>query len=98
MADKVFLTDVGTLVKLDTGLDLVALGATNCKIVAEPPGGGVAVDLDVTIVENTKVQHQKTASTLNLAGDWELQSYIESPGGDKYHGDFVTLPIYEPNT
>jgi len=89
---KVYASDVGTLIKLDTGVDVTS---ATVKIVAKPSGSGDAVDLEATVVESTKVQHQKTADTLNAAGNWRLQAYVEM-GGGKYFGEIVELPVYEP--
>lgn len=93
MAQKVYTTDVGTKIKLDTGWDISA--ATSYKIVAKL-GVAEAVDLTATIVEDTKLQHEKTASTLNQAGDWQLQAHVELAAGDIYRGDIVTLTVHAP--
>lgn len=95
MAKKVFTTDVGTLIKLNTGWDISA--ATAYKIVAKL-GAAAAVDLTATIVETTKLQHQKAADTLDSAGDWELQAHVELGAGDIYRGDIVELTVYAPLT
>lgn len=88
---KVFTADVGTKIILDTGTNLSE--ATAQSIRAKQPTGGVVVTLEATVVETTKVQHVKTATTLNAAGDWELQAYVEFTA-DKYYGEVVTLPVY----
>lgn len=92
---KVYTTDVGTLIKLDTGED-ISSGVSSVKIIAKPPSEGAAVDLAASVVETTKVQHTKTAATLNSAGEWELQAYVEYTAGDKYRGETVVLMIYAP--
>lgn len=92
---KVYTTDVGTKIKLDTGED-ISSGVDSVKVVAKPPSEGAAVDLTSTVVETTKVQHQKTASTLNSAGEWELQAQVNYTGGDIYRGDKVVLRVHAP--
>lgn len=88
---RVHATDVGTLIKLNTGISLSDV--SNQKIIARKPTGGL-VDLAATVVETTKLQHTKTASTLNEAGEWELQAYVELPGPQKLRGTVVRLYIY----
>lgn len=90
---RVHTTDVGTLIKLDTGVDLST--ASNQKIVAKKPTGAL-VDLVAIVVDTTKLQHTKTALTLAEAGEWELQSYVELPGPQKLSGDAAKLYIYPP--
>lgn len=90
---KVYATDVGTLIKLDTERDISA--ATSHKIIAKL-GTGVATNLTTTIVETTKLQHVKTASTLSSAGLWSLQAYVQFSDGSKYWGEIVELTIYAP--
>lgn len=92
----VFTTDVGTKIVLDTGEDLTS-GVSSVKIVAKPPSGP-AVDLSSEVVETTKIQHQKTASTLNTAGEWQLQSHVEYTAGGVYRGVIVKLTVYSPLT
>lgn len=90
---KVHTTDVGTFIKLDTGTSLA--GAVTQKIIAKRPTGAL-VDLEATIVETTKLRHTKTADTLNEAGEWELQSYVEFSPTQKFKGVAVGLYIYPP--
>lgn len=95
MAKKVYTTDVGTKIKLDTGWDIEA--ASSYKIVAKL-GAAAAVNLTATIVETTKLQHQKLVTTLSEAGDWQLQAHVELTAGDVYRGEIVTLTVYAPLT
>lgn len=89
---KVFTTDVGTKIILDTGQDLSAATAQSIK--AKNPSTGAWETLTAIVVETTKLQHSKTASTLNVAGNWRLSSYVEFTA-DKYHGDPVILTVFE---
>lgn len=96
---KVCTTDVGTLIKLDTGEDITT--ASSHKIVAKPPDGGVAVDLVSAVVETTKLQHTKTALTLAKVGTWELQAYVVfgvAPNATNYSGEKVPLVVHAPIT
>lgn len=90
---KIYTTDVGTKIKLDTGESLT--GAVVVKIYARPPSGAV-VELAATVAETTKVQHVKAATTLNLAGKWELQAYVEFADGTKYRGETASIQIDAP--
>ena len=89
---KVYTTDVGTLIKLDTGEDLSS-GVSSQKIVGKL-GGASAVDLTATVVETTKVQHEKAADTLNSAGVWQLQAHVEFTDSTIYRGEVVELEVY----
>jgi len=93
---KVYTTDAGTKIILDTGEDLTE-GVSLVKIVAKPPSGP-AVDLTSEVYETTKILHEKTASTLNTAGEWELQSHVAYTVGDVYRGEVVKLTIHSPLT
>jgi len=88
---KVYTDDIGTLIKLDTGEALA--GATGCKIIARPPKGG-AIELAATVVEGTKLQHVKSATTLREVGIWQLQAYVKF-GEEEYCGEIVGLQIYK---
>jgi len=90
---KVFTTDVGTLIKLDTETDLGE--ATLVNILARKPSGDTVV-LAATVVETTKVQHTKTALTLNVAGSWDLQAYARWTGGTEHYGEVIHQEIYPP--
>lgn len=90
--DKVHTTDVGTLIKLNTGEDL-STGVNSVKIVAKL-GEAAAVDLTATVVETTKVQHQKTASTLNTAGAWDLQAEVDFDDGTNFRSRPIVLNVY----
>jgi hypothetical protein len=92
---KVYTTDVGTLIKLDTGED-ISSGVDSVSIIARPPSEAAAVELTATVAETTKVQHQKTADTLDEAGEWELQAEVTYTLGDIYRGEKAILMVYEP--
>jgi formyltetrahydrofolate synthetase len=92
---KVYTTDVGTLIKLDTGED-ISSGVSEVKIIAKPPDESAAVELAATVVETTKVQHTKTADTLDETGEWELQAKVTYIPGDIYRGEKVVLMVYAP--
>lgn len=93
---RVYTTDVGTKIKLDTGQDLSS-GVGSHKIVAKLKVGA-AVDLTTTVEETTKLQHVKTAATLDSQGTWNLQAHVEFTDGSEYRGEAVELPVYPPIT
>jgi hypothetical protein len=92
---KVYTTDVGTLIKLDTGED-ISSGVSEVKIIAMPPSEAGAVELTAAVAETTKVQHTKTADTLDEAGEWELQAEVTYTAGDIYRGEKAVLMVYAP--
>lgn len=91
MSDKVHDKDVGTLIKLNTEVDLS--GTSKVEVYARKPSGSV-VTLSAETTETTKVLHTKTASTLTEEGEWKLQAHAEWPGGDEFHGEAAELSIY----
>jgi len=91
MAGVVKVDDVGTLIKLDSGVDLTA--ASTVEIVARNPSGSIET-LSASVVETTKAQHVKAADTLDVAGSWELQVHAVWGTGEDLSGDEVSLRIY----
>lgn len=89
---RVYNTDNGTKIKLDTGEDLSS--AEKVEIHAIDPSGKW-VTLVAEDVESTKVQHTKTATTLVDLGDWRLHSYVEFPGEEGYTGEPYELRIWK---
>lgn len=89
---KLYTGSVGTLIRLETGINLT--GATKTTIQAIAPTGGAATELTAS-VDGTKLVHTKTATTLASAGTWTLQSYVEfDSGATKHYGDSVKLDVY----
>lgn len=87
MAD-LFDLEVGPIIQAETGVDLS--GASKVAIKATNPSG-TGVELAGS-ASGTKVQHTKTASTLNVVGPWVLQAYAEI-GANKYWGDEANLEV-----
>jgi len=89
----VFTTDVGTRIRLDTSTDLT--GYSEVKILALSPTG-TAYTLAASVVDSKKIEHTKTATTLNEEGTWTLQAYVKFADGTEYKGDLVSLVVREP--
>jgi hypothetical protein len=87
---KVYVGDIGTVVKLDTGQPLA--GATALSIDARRPDGS-AVNLTATIVETTKVMITTDSATFTQPGDWRLQAHVTMPTGE-WRGETVALTVY----
>jgi len=90
---RIFTTDVGTRIRLDTSTDLT--GYSEVKILALSPTG-TTYTLSASVVDSKKIEHIKTATTLNEAGTWTLQAYVKFKDGTEYKGDLVSLIISEP--
>jgi len=90
---KIFTTDVGTKIRLDTSTDLT--GYAEVKILALSPTG-TSYTLSANVVDSKKIEHTKTATTLNEAGIWTLQAYVKFKDGTEYKGEFVSLIISKP--
>lgn len=85
--------DVGTLIVLDTGVDLSE--TTSVEIIARDPSGTRTV-LTGAVVETTKIRHVKTAATLDEVGDWVLEAHAVW-GDSDLSGDPVVLEVYRGN-
>jgi hypothetical protein len=72
--------------KFDTGLNLAA--ATVLKILFERPDG-TAGFWAVTVIDGTKLVYNVLETDINIAGNWQLQSYVEI-AGKKGYGKIVT--------
>ena len=90
---NVYTKDVGTLIQLDTGEDLSEV--IDEKIYFKAPDESTGALGGITVVEDTKLQHIKTALTFNQAGTWYLQAYAQWNAGDIYHGDIVQVTVVE---
>ena len=92
MAAKVKVDDVGTVIRLNTRVDLTETALV--RIVARDPKGTI-VHLDADVADITWIQHIKTADTLNKPGKWTLQSYAEWATGEKIYGDETSLRVWD---
>lgn len=74
----VFVGDVGTVIKLDTGTDLTS--ATALKIKVKKPNGTEVEWTASQDANNPKVMTYTIQSgDLDQSGTWKLQAYVEFP-------------------
>lgn len=92
---KVYAADVGTVIKLDTDIDLT-IGVSEVKILAKNPLGVTSSLAPVDVVEIQKLRHTKTASTLSTAGRWLLQAYVKFTNTNECYGEIAELIVYSP--
>ena len=88
---KVYVGDIGTIIKLDTGEDLAQ--ATVKRIKYTMPDGSEGF-WSGEVVETTKIQHTVASGELSLAGEWLFQAYIELPSW-RGHGETSSYTIYD---
>jgi len=91
---KIYIDDVGTKFIIDTGVDLT--NATVTKLKLKKPDGSI-VEWVASIegdAKNGKISYATQAGDINLAGIWQLQSYIEF-SYLKYNGETVNFIVYE---
>jgi len=89
---NVFDKDVGTVIQLETGVDLT--NAIEVAILAEDPHGETHV-LDASVTDTTKIKHVKRADTLHIPGKWRLQAYVKFSDSSEYYGEIATLLVGE---
>ena len=73
---KVYVGDKGTEIILECGSDISA--ATVRKIKAKKPDG-TTVDWTAVASGTTAVKYTTLTGDLSMAGNWQLQAYVETP-------------------
>ena len=87
----VFVGDVGTVIKLDTGTDLST--ATVLKIKVKKPNGTTLEWTATQDASNPKVMtYTIQAGDLDQSGTWKLQAYVEFPSWQG-HGQWASLKV-----
>jgi hypothetical protein len=89
---KVYVGDTGTAIVLDVGVNISAASAQSIE--AQRPDGST-VSWAGTIFETNKVRFVTQADSLNVAGDWKLQSRVVLPTGT-WLGEVVKLTVHRP--
>lgn len=87
---KVYVGDKGTEIILDCGADIST--ATIRKIKAKKPDGST-VDWTATASGTTAVKYTTLTGDLSMAGNWQLQAYVETPAWSGL-GETFTLTVY----
>ena len=87
--NTVFVGDEGTELILDCGVNIST--ATVRKIVAKRPGGSKA-EWSAVASGTDAIKYVVQTGDLNVAGNWELQAYVEMPGW-KGRGGWSTLKV-----
>lgn len=88
---KVYTSDVGTRLLLDTLFDISTGSAF--AITWEDPNG-LTGSWTATLSGTTKVQYITVAGNLGVAGLWKLQAFVII-GTGSWYGESVTLAVYE---
>lgn len=90
---SVYKNDVGvilrvTLVKTSTGAALDISGAATRQIILRKPSGGIATQTGVLTGDGSDGQMEYTtgAGTLDEAGNWKIQGYVELGGQELRSG------------
>lgn len=83
--------DVGTLIRVDIGVDIT--DATVKRLIYVKPNG-VAGIWAGTIADSNFITYITKAGDISLPGLWKLQSYIETPSG-KWYGDLATFTVQD---
>jgi hypothetical protein len=86
---KIYVGDIGTLISLDTGVDLTA--AISVAILAIRPDGSKVVWIGFGL--GTVINYTAQAGDLSQRGDWRLQAQVVLPSG-KWSGETVILTVH----
>jgi len=74
---KYYVGDVGTIILLDTKVDLASAGVTFTSIRVKKPDS-TEVEWLATVYNNTVLKYIIQDDDLDIAGRYELQAYAES--------------------
>lgn len=91
MADRHYIGEVGTEIIVDCGVDIT--GATNTKLKIKKPDG-TEVEWVAIVYNSNYLKYISIAGDFNIAGDYYLNSYIETTGGWDGHGETAIFRIY----
>jgi hypothetical protein len=87
---KVYVTDDGTAIELDVGVDVS--DATTLQIKAKKPTGSIDT-WTATLVGTSVLRYVATAGDFSPAGVWSLQARVVTPDG-VWLGETVKLRVY----
>lgn len=85
----VYLGDVGTVITLDCGSDVST--ATVRKMRARMPNGGIK-EFTASADTNNSIKYTLLAGDFNVAGNWQVQAYIDMPGW-KGRGEWALVEV-----
>lgn len=89
MTTSIYKNDTGTQIILDCGATIT--GASVMKVRAKMPSGGVKT-FNATFNNPTSISYITQAGDFDVAGNWELQPYIEMPGW-KGRGEWASIEV-----
>jgi hypothetical protein len=87
----IFNTQGYLSIKLDTGVDLVAVSAANLSIKYKKPSGATGT-WSASVTETTKVIYNFTNTDLDETGLWSAQAYFTVAGKNAYC-DITTFEV-----
>ena len=90
MASMMVKGDIGTIIKLDTDIDVSA--AIDSRIDYKKPNGDTGSWTAST--STTFVQYTLTSGDLDMVGKWELQAYVDLTTWQG-RSSIVTIPVGE---
>lgn len=91
---KIYKGDIGTEIRLNTGVDLQSAVVS---IYYKKPSGTTGY-WSSTVDDSTYVLYTIQDGDLDEAGEWTLQTYVELLSGWKGHGEIVSMMVWEPIT
>ncbi len=94
MSEKIYVNDIGTIISLNCGADVS--DATSAKILVKKPDN--SEHEWVAEVKNSQyVEYSVLTGDLNLAGEYFLQAFIETPAWNG-KGQTAVMDVYHSFT
>jgi hypothetical protein len=90
MADKMYVGDIGTIIRVDTEADLT--NSTTRQIKVKKPDGTTA-DWTATLYDTTKIQYTIQSGDFDQAGNYQAHAYVILPSGT-WRGEHFTFQVY----
>lgn len=90
---KYYVGDIGTIILLDTKVDMSTYGVTYTSIKVKKPDA-TEVEWLATVYNNSIIKYTIQSGDLDIAGQYNLQAYIESPSWSG-RGDTVKFEVLE---
>lgn len=90
MADKVYINEIGKILKLDTGINVDA--ATAQSVFVNKPDGTTA-SWGASIIDSNYVQHTTGEGDLDQSGTYRVQAVV-TVGGIQRKGNTARFTVY----
>ena len=88
---KIYKTDIGTLISLNTGINISSASSVSI-LVKKPSGGAIVTWVSVIGSDNMSIEHTILTDELNEVGYYKLHAKVVMPSGT-WHGETATIQV-----